>query len=311
MAVVGEAQELVMRREKHVSKDESSYKRVYLVTCNKIEDDANVAGKAFGLPKMGFQYITETSVDKAAKVVDKAFKQLTLYDWEVEVSYSDKIDASSGDGQGGNKKGDNPIYEPPNIVWSGTNIREVVQGISKWRDVSNDTDELMCYDTSGILNSAKEPFIPPAEVDRWIPQCSFERNEESFNHRNMLLYVNSVNNKSWYGWKARMVKCCSINGKWQSKIVNGVRYDYWRVEYVFQFNKYTWDLFLLDVGTYYFDGGYSTAIAKKKLPFQIQGVPGVGLLTSSGDKSTQIVHFVRYRVLDKLNFHKLHIPLNW
>lgn len=315
MAVLGTAKEKVMVREKREDKDERYYRRIFIVRVTSHLDDALIVEKAFGLPKRGYVYTTEKSVDKKALCYSMQSKQIAPYYWEVECEYSTdltKLVAVTSSGKGKDDKGsDDPIYEPPVLVWGTQTIREVVTGQSileqKYsQDPSDPT--VVLWDSTGILNSAYEPYNPPAELDRAIPVLTLERNEASFNHRDMLLYVNSVNSRSWYKWKKRTVKCAGITGSLQQRMVKGRTFSYWRVQYIFHFNKYTWDLFLLDIGTYYLEGG-RTAIPLVRKPFMSKGVPTIGLLTSDGDKSTRISRYNRYSVLDKRDFRKLHIPV--
>lgn len=315
MTVLGVAKEKVMCREKREDKDERHYRRVFIVRVTSHLDDAIIVEKAFGLPKRGYIYTTERSTDKAALCYSIQSKQIAPYYWETECEYStdeSKFIAvtSSGGGKGGSGK-DDPVYDPPVLVWGTYTIREVVTGQSileqKYtEDPSDPTVQL--WDSTGILNSAYEPYVPPAEIDRAIPTLTLERNEATFNHRDMLLYVNSVNSRSWYKWKKRTVKCVGVTGSLQEKTVKGRTYTYWRVQYVFHFNKYTWDLFLLDEGSYYLEGG-TTAVPLIRKPFVNKGVPYIGLLTANGDRSTTISRYNRYSVLDKRDFRKLHIPV--
>lgn len=303
MSVVGTAKERVGLREKRTSKDERYYKRTFLVTCDDLKDDPNVVETAFGLPKYGFPYVTEKSVDLLSRCTQLSSKQTSLYAWEVEAEYSITLKEQD------NPDNPDPIFDPPTYTWSGTNIREVITGESEWVSYQ-DPNEFIMKKATGILNSAKEPYNPPAEIDRLIPQLTFERNEPTFNHRYMLYYVNSINDRKWYGWHKKTVKIASISGSAQFKEINGILRKYWKVQYVLQFNKYTWDLFLLDIGTYYFEGGFASTGAQHKIPFMTKGgVPGLGLLTSDGDKSTTISRYNRFDVLDRSNFNLLQIPL--
>ena len=51
----------------------------------------------------------------------------------------------------------------------------------------------------------------------------------------MLYYVNSVNDRRWFGWYKKTVKCASITGNLQLKLVNGRIRKYWKVQYAFHF----------------------------------------------------------------------------
>lgn len=305
MAVVGSAKEKIATREKRISDAEHWYKRTYLVEVDDHKDDANVVETAFGLPKYGQNYITEKMIDVSVHVYSMNAKQINHRLWSVDIEYTNSSSKF-------NEPKDPTLYRPQ-WSWGGFQERKTVEGQSKWEEEYESQDPsdegVLLWDSTGILNSAKEPFVPPAEIDNFIPTLTFKRNEPIFNHNYMLLYVNSVNKRRWYKWHPRTVKCASISGVYKEKQIRKKIYSYWEVTYVFHFKKETWDLFLLDQGTYYFDGGFSTVAYARKVPFGAKGTPALGLLTSDGDKSTTIAHYRRYRVLSELNFNRLMIPI--
>jgi len=172
---------------------------------------------------------------------------------------------------------------PPSWSWAGYQVRRVITGQSTWGGDNENQDPStdILLDSTGILNSAYEPYVPPAEFDWFIPTLTFKRNEPVFNHRYMLYYTNAVNKYRWYGWHKRTVKVASIKGAHKFWSDGGLKKSYWEVTYVFHFNRETWDTFLLDHGSYYWDGGRSTGI---RTPYLVKGVPALCLLTSDGDR---------------------------
>jgi len=303
MSVVGTAKERIGKREKRITDTEHWYKRVYVVESDTHKDDPNVIERAFGLPKYGYHYVTEKSIDISARCYQMAVRPISHKLWDIEVEYTNKNDPTG--------KGDSsidPMFEEPTWSWGGYQVRRVVTGQSTWVEYhSPETGQI--YDSTGIVNSAFEPYNPPAEYDFFIPTLTFERNEPSFNHRYMLYYTNAVNKQRWYGWYSRTVKIASISGSFKTKQVLGRLVPYWRVQYTFHFNKETWDLFLLDIGSYYFEGGYDPTTQNIKRAFFAGTVPTLGLLTSDGDKSTTISRYNRYRILSELDFARLMIPI--
>lgn len=300
MAIIGEAKEKVLSREKRETPSERYYKRVFLVQSNNSKEDPKTVENAFGVPKRGFHYVTESVTDILTLCYQLHTRQISLSWWEVVAEYSSsetKINAKAIELE----------IDVPNPTWGTTILREVVTGSNEFVE-GQDPSEQIFLSSTGIVNSAKEPYNPPAEIDRAIPTLQFERVEPTFNHKYMLYYVNAVNKSPWYGWDKRTVKCVGIQGKVEYKQIDGRTVKQWRVTYNFHFNKFTWDLFLLNIGTYYFDGGVSTAGSVKK-PFAEKGVPRLGLLTSNGDKSTSIATYSRYRVLEELDFNRLMIPM--
>lgn len=305
MAVIGIAQERIGSREKRETKTERYYKRVYIVKSNDHRDDGTVIETAFGIPRIGQSYVTERSYDRGSYCYSRRSIQLTPTIWEVTCEWSnDEQKIQPPDGEAG--------IDIPNYDWSTTMIREVVTGQSTFDlyngEQSQNPDEFILLDTTGIVNSAYEPYNPPAERDRAIPTLTVKRREPVFYHRYMLAYVNSVNKFRYWGWAARTIKLASIQASIVYDQKDKTLISYWDVTYQFQFNIYTWDLFLLDIGTYYFEGGVGTTPLVKK-PGLIKGVPSVVLLTSDGDRSTTISRYNRYRVTQELDFNPLMIPM--
>lgn len=304
MAVVGEAKEKALSREKRITKQEHWYKRTWIVESNRIDEDPNYIEGAFGLPKYGYHYVTDTVFDLSAFAYSFNCKQIAPFFWEVDVEYSNDESKTGGGGRGAK----NPLREPPSWSWGGYSVKRVVTGQSVWGEISNNQDPStqILLDSTGILNSAKEPYVPPAEIDWFIPTLTFKRNEPTFNHRYMLYYVNGVNKTKWQGWWKRTVKVANVSGVNKIVTLDKKKFSYWEVTYTLHFNKETWDIFLLDQGSYYFEGGFSTGTKK---PHMVKGTPQLTLLTSNGDRSTSIARYNRYRVLTEVEFNKLMIPI--
>jgi hypothetical protein len=305
MAVIGIAQEKITSREKRETMDERSYRRLYIVKTNNHEDDGIVVDEAFGIPRIGQHYVTETSHDPKALCHSRRCTPLTPLVWQVDCEYStkeSKLDPSTIEVD----------FDLVNYEWSTITVKEVVTGQSTFELYggiqSQNPDQYILKDSTGILNSAYEPFNPPAEIDRHIPVLTVKRREKRFDHRIMLAYVNSVNKFAYWRWAPRCIKLASIKATIVYEQDSTTLIKYWDVTYTFHFNIYTWDLFLLDIGSYYFEGGIGTTPLTKK-PGMVKGVPGLVLLTSDGDKSTSVSHYKRFRVLHELDYGPLMIAM--
>ena len=140
---------------------------------------------------------------------------------------------------------ENPLDEDPTIAWG------------RWtRTIAVDKDK----DGTAVLNSARDPFDPPAEDDEYELEVTITRNEASFTPATAREYLNSVNSSSTtiagYSADAREAKLVEFGGASAER--HGT--SYYVVTYKIQFKEDLWDLSLLDQGLYYLDGTHKRRI---------------------------------------------------
>lgn len=338
MAVVGNAELLAIGREAHRGEGGlREYRLMYKVLTDNPHDDANVVMTAPDLPLMYAPYITETSEDAEALVVDvdpRQHEKLRTF-WIVVLQYStDWGEQSDASGQT-----DTPFGEPPTIRFGSEIYQEPLPGQannstgSLGSDPSSDlTDSKPRNDQQltswsagrGIVNSAGEPYNPPPERQASRPIVTISRNEPSFSVAYKVQYENTVNSALWCGLQPRQAWLRSIEADsniWRSSLFSNVAILYWRVTYTFALRAETWDLQLLDFGPYYLtwnaggiDGDEIPTISDFKTA---DGTPKFGLLDNSDPNEPgrklaegEPPQWRRYLIYREQNFNGLNINLN-
>lgn len=145
-----------------------------------------------------------------------------------------------------------PLDEPPKIDWSYEQRTEIIE-----RDVFG----------QAILNSAKDPYQDPVEVDRVRPVLTIVRNEPSFDAALAYEYCNAINATPFFGCGPGCVKLSDTSSSWTAlaSLPDG---GYWTTTYKFQFSLTGFDKIILDRG---FRKIVSTTGKKENI--LIQGVP--------------------------------------
>lgn len=300
MSVVGFARERYASGGEIGTDGVRTYRREFIVEVDSKYDKAQVVLSAPGLPQRYFPYITLVETDYYALCTRLAASRLSeksAFHWLVEADYS----TQQGD-EDKDREVDNPLAEPAEVSVSFETYREPVTGVpdDQYADDDNGFAGKM---VKGILNSAGEPFDPPAERDVARPILTITRNEAFFNTQLVIAYTNAVNSDMFFGSKPRTARM-AIDGHRQFK--SGLKF--WRVTYTITFKPETWDLQLLDHGSYYFDDD-----AKKQFFHDEDGNRITGLLNGNpalGDKlpANADPKFLRFKVYAELPFAILQLP---
>lgn len=300
LTLLGEKAE---ERQRSASVDEVQYRRVYLVQSDS--DSVGPLQIAFcpGVPLLGFPYATSTETDATCLVVDRKVQQVTGSRrlWAVELTYSNKHE----DPEENQNEQEQLELEPPEVEFSFETYRVPLEGKVKLIN-SSGIEEVNKF--GGATTSAGEPFDPPPEIDASRPVLTVSRNELVFNSVLAITYENAVNSDAFLGANPGQVRVQGISARRQYK--KGLRY--WRVQYQFVYRKETWDLELLDIGTWYLEANAQGTIEKKRFvtdddPPQ----PRLGLLNGFGvanDAEAPPV-FRRFEVYPRLPFANLNIRI--
>jgi hypothetical protein len=333
MAVVGTAFELAEGRRGFSGENGvRGYVRVFGVETNNAHDDKNIVLAANGIPGMYLPYISGTTTDFGARVIDQEAVQdpRSRLFWRVTVTYSSQFERI-----------ENPFLEPPDIDFDSENYKEPLPGIPSQfsrpgftlSTPPDDPEELatqaspnqnLIHWGKGILNSAGHPYNPPAEQEASRPVVRYTRNEASFTVAFKIQYENSVNNAAWNGLTDRQAWLRSIRATaqvWKSTDFSTADVTYYRVTYEFVLKQETWDLQLLDYGPYYLDwssGGIAQGTTPTRYDFTTNtGAPRMGLLDNSdsdrpGRKLAEngTPCFNRYPTRRQTNFADINISLN-
>lgn len=275
------------------------------------------------LPRMYEPYQTSTESDMGAlvrSVIPRQRDNSRLL-WDVNVTYDSEFERL-----------DNPYTEPIDIVCDSEVYDQPLPGRAaifydpyatspQSEDPLSDDheDEAVKAWGQGIVTSAGEPFDPPPVSQRSRPIVRFTRNQADFSVAVKVLYENTVNRYPWSGLQARQAWLRSIiatSHVFKSTTVGQADIFYFRVEYVFALKVETWDLQLLDIGSYYLD--YSSGQGRRRA-FKVKstGEPRLGLLdhldpAQPGKKLPEgaPAQFLRWRQFREVDYNPLGINLN-
>lgn len=232
-----------------------TYRIIYKVRTDDINDGQDTVGLAFGLPKQGDLYILGNDFNPSSRVVGRQFTQIeeSPYEWEVEILY-EPFDVS---------------FEDTTEVSLGFQTRRiVVPGRYNDPEIPHSERKL----EMGIVSSNGELFDPPPEMEVSEPVLTFTRNETDISIAYLMSITNTVNKSEFYGADARTLRMMPPQAQRQTNPDGGW---YWRVTYQLAYKYDTWDLQILNTGRFYMTGGTMDV-------FQKDGVPFVGLLTTAG-----------------------------
>lgn len=205
------------------------YTRTWLVTSNDANDGPQTILSYASLPVPHQSYVTGNDSDLGARLVNITARRKdpdedkTL--WVVVAEYDSTVE----------EKDEDPMKRPWEYRGSFEEYtRATVQDI----------------DGNRIQTSSKEDFTPPPQIEVTMPEITITRNESQLGLSLMLEYVNSVNDRAWFGVDEGQAKIKSI--AWERVVENTELGDriYYRKTYIVQFCPDGWELELLDQGLY-------------------------------------------------------------
>lgn len=271
----------------------NEYTRVFQVITTAPTVGAVAVRMATGIPRRYDAYATATETDNsslATRIATQQDDENPLI-WEVTVDYGSP--STDQDQSGATEP--NPVLRPAVLAWSFQKFQRAV-----WKDKDN----------KGILNSAKEFFDPPPEMDDSRPILTITRNQLTYNTAIAIDYQDAVNSDSFLGFAAGKVKVAGISAQSQ---VEG-RYVFWSVTYEFEFRREGWKLSILDQGRNKRVGANLTPILQKDASGNAINVAvsdPVPLDGSGGELSNptpSTAKFLDFDVYKTMPFAALHLP---
>lgn len=240
-ALRGERQE---ERKRTATAEEITYERVFVVQTDDPDIGPRAVSFCAGLPLFAATYATETEDDPLCKVSKRDAEPLSRTGfWEVRISYSSKQTESEDEEE-------DPLTEPPEVsITHAVRMKAIYVSEAVAEYTGGGNPPRVNAPVGAVLTSAGEAFDPPAEDEEYYPILTVTRNEANVDMARIRQYVGCVNVDNWLGANPRQVKCAGID---VHKVFKK-GFNYWRVTYVFEFNEDTWDLQLLDHGTFYID----------------------------------------------------------
>jgi hypothetical protein len=227
----------------------------YLVRTNNLLDDATVVVGALGLPPLFTSYSAAVPNLRARRYSPKRLIPGSLF-WEVGVEWSTpdlKNGGGGGGGGGGSDPGGTGVEKDGQLEDPTIEIPEVSFGESQREELITQV-----YDaTTGALKppttSNGELIDPPPKRTRSFCTLEISRNEPlSANHPALgVQYGKAINADVFWGLPAGSWQCKSITAKRMVRqLPGGLTVAYLKATYRFEASD-TWDLVMLDYGTYY------------------------------------------------------------
>lgn len=279
------------------------YTVIYLVGTNDREDGPNTVMNAFGVPKVGDLYAAGNDFNNAAVVTAvNPTEGDSPFEWEVNVTYStDTGDSDSP--QNLQVQIDNPLNEPPEITYGFQTRRVLIPG--RYNDPLGPPGSKAWE--QGIFLPNGELFDPQPEMEIDEPILTINRNFQTINGAALMALANCVNSDFFQGAEPRQLKLSipQAQKRWH-KAIN----HYWNVTYSMAFRWETWDVQLLNQGSYYFSGGKPTSVwsttVRRLVKRDDDGKPLIVNLTTNGDiNTTATPTFTRLRVRREIQFNSL------
>jgi len=208
------------------------YTLIWRVNTTNVLDGPDTAHTAAGLPLPGASLNYGNTVNTYARYNRKGGAKLVKADgsrklWDVTTVFSTRPLRRCSTGSF-----ENPLLEPHKVRGGSVKIP---------------TELIKDKDGDPILNSAEERFRGPTCQDVIVrPTIELEMNVSWVSLSFLYQYVEAVNDATWWGCAARVIKCTDFT--WE-QMLWGVCSEYFHVAFSFELKEDTWDLYLLDEGT--------------------------------------------------------------
>lgn len=280
------------------------YSIVYKVGTDDRADGPSTVRIAFGIPSIGDVYAPGNDIDNAAVVISKEVEQGdSPWEWLVTVKYSTDI----GDKQLQNleQQIDNPLLIPPEVTFGFQERRILIPG-----SFNNPIGPPSSGGwEAGIFAPNGELFDPQPEADYADPVLSVKKNVQTIDYATLMKLANCVNSDLFQGAEPRQlrIKPPTANRKFHKSIGY-----YWELAYSLVYRWETWDVQVLNQGTFYWTGGKPTNVWGTTTLPKVKAIPNGQLrmvnLTTSGDVNTSSTPtFTRIRYYREVPFGSLGI----
>jgi len=280
------------------------YSIVYKVGTDDRNDGPQKARTAFGIPNVGDLYQPGNDFDEAAIVVGKEATQGdSPWEWEVEVRYSTKLDDPKLLMQP--QMPDNPLLQQPRPTYGSQERRILIPG--RYNDPTLPASDKAFQ--LGILAPNWELFDPQPEAEISEPVVSYRRNVKTFVGAELMALANCVNSDQWQGAEERQLKMSAPHADPMYHQACG---DYWQISFAIAFRWETWDIQLLNQGTFYWPDGLPAnpftppSTNSPKCLVDDYGNRRIVNLTTDGKRSTSATPtFTRIRFFREIAFGSL------
>lgn len=279
------------------------YTVLYYVTTDDVDDGPATARTAFGIPAIGDPYTLGNELDARAVVIEKTAREReSPWEWEVEVMYSTK------EQDGEQQEEQDPTQLDAEVSLEFQTRTVAIPGYFQNPESPNVLGNL----SMGIVASNGELFDPQPEYELAEPVLTIVKNLRAVSITWLMSVANCVNITSFYGADPRQLRLMPPTTRRAYDKVIGY---YYPTTFQFAYRYETWDLQILNIGTYYMNAGVRTPFKDK------EGHPYLGLLTSTGDAINKTsaedigrwtttgddVSFQRLRIYREIDFNSLGI----
>lgn len=285
------------------------YRQQYLVVCNSDTDDhLTIRASSQFIALTSGHYIGRDGHEDLGAFVERVrirnMADLPQHS-ELELEFSTFGDS---EGTSENDPDTTPLDRTPEISFDWIATKEVFAKAYNQLDLQ--TGEFIQPDIR-VENSAGEQFNPAAEQDVFRPLVRITRNESFIDPLKVWAYSYKMNAFEFWGAPAYCLLLMPI--KTQRQKEQG-RF-FWPVTYELVFNPQTWIQGLLDIGSYYWPGGYQAHLDDPDLKpkdFLNAGslMPKLNLLDGFGDKLTPGADplYLSFAGIQSRDFGDLNLP---
>lgn len=274
---------------------------VYKVVTDDKRDGPATVRVALGIPSIGDTYSAGNDSDTSAVCVDKRVIEHddSPFEWTVECEFTTDPGAYEP------KQFDNPLLQPAELSFGFQERRILIPG-----QFNNPNSPPSSKDyEQGIFASNGELFDPQPEADIHEPIWYVKKNVQTISYADFMALANCVNADYFQGAEPRQLrfKPPSAVRKWHKN----VNY-YWEVSYALAYRWETWDIQVLNQGSFYWSGGkpnniWSTTQARK-VQLDRSGNTVIVNLTTDGDiNASATPNFTRIRFFREINFGSLNL----
>lgn len=273
---------------------------IYKVQTNDKRDGAAIVRIAPGIPSIGDTYTAGNESDPSAVCISKEPEPTdSPFEWLVVCRFTTDPGAYEP------KQYDNPLAQPPELSFGFQERRILIPG--RFNN-PNAPPTNQSWDR-GLFAPNGELFDPQPEVDIADPVWNIKKNVQTISYLDFMTLANSVNSDFFNGVGPRqlMLKPPTAVRKWHKTISY-----YWEVSYQLVFRWETWDIQILNQGTYYFPTSTPTnwwgTTENRHVKIDTQGNVLVVNLTTAGDiNNTATPTFTRIRFFREIPFGTLNL----
>lgn len=271
---------------------------VYKVQTDDKRDGPGVVRVAPGIPSIGNTYTAGNDIDTSAVCVNKhPYPTDCPFEWLVECEFT--TDPGAYEPQ----QFDNPLQQPPELTFGFQERRILIPGRFNNPIGPNSNKDW----EAGIFAPNGELFDPQPETDIADPVWNIKKNVQNISYEAFMALANCVNADFFQGVEPRQLrfKPPSAVRKWHKNIG-----FYWEVAYQLVYRWETWDIQILNQGTYYFptstpSNWWGTTEARH-IKVDTHGNRLVVNLTTAGNiNNTATPTFTRIRFFREIQFGSL------